>query len=155
MKRLFSILLLMFATTLVFGQEQEQKRKRANFSPEQLAELQTKKMALALELTDNQQEQIFELNKRKATLRKEKIAEIKALKAANKELSSDEIFALKKAQLDARLEHQSEMKNILNEQQFETWKKARNRHAYKAKRKMAKRRAFKKRMRFKKAQERN
>ncbi len=155
MRKLLSIGLLLFAGSIVSGQEQEQKLKRSDFTPEQIAELQTKKMAIALELTDDQQQQLFDLNKRKATLRKEKIAEIKALKAQNKEVSSDAIFALKKARLDAQLEHQTAMKEILNEQQFETWKKARNRSAYKAKRKMAKRRAFKKRMRFKKAQERN
>ena len=155
MRKLLSVAVLLLGTLSVVGQEQDQKRKRMNFTPDQIAELQTKKMAIALELTDNQQQQIFELAKRKAVHRKEKIAEIKALKASDKEVSSDAIFALKKARLDAQLEHQQEMKAILNDQQFETWKKARNRRAYKAKRKMAKRRAFKKRMRYKKAQERN
>ncbi len=155
MKKLASIVVLMLTTTVMIGQEQGRKGKRSDFTPEQIAELQTKKMAIALELTNTQQEQIFELAKRKATLRKEKIAEIKALKAADKEVSSDAIFELKKARLDAQLAHQMEMKEILNEQQYDTWKKARNRRVYKAKRKMAKRRAFKKRMRFKKTQERN
>lgn len=155
MRKLASILLLTLCTTMVFGQEQQQIRKGANFSAEQIAELQTKKMAIALELTQDQQEQIFVLNKRKAALRKEKITELKALKAENKTLSNEALFNLKKTRLDAQLAHQLEMKEILNEKQYENWKKARNQRAFKAKRKMVNRRALKKRMRLKKAKDRN
>ncbi len=139
MKKLLSFALLALFTIGTYAQEQEnqQKRKRANFTAEQIAELQTKKMALDLDLTKKQQDQIYEINIRKATERKQKKEELKAIRAEKKQLSSDELFNLKNNRLDRQLAHQAEMKEILNEKQFDTWEKTRKQRAHKAKRKMA------------------
>lgn len=135
----------------VYAQENQQKRKRHTFTAEQIAELETKKMALDLELTDNQQKQIYEINKRKATERKQKMEELKALKTEKSQLSNDQVFEMKKVRLDKQLAHQTEMKKVLNDRQFESWKKARKMRGHKAKRKMAKRKTMKRRMRHRKA----
>ncbi|MDJ0644884.1 MAG: hypothetical protein QNJ57_02770 [Flavobacteriaceae bacterium] len=152
MKKILSLVLIAFFASGIYAQEQEnqQRRKRPNFTAEQLAELQTKRMALDLELSDAQQEQIFEINKRNAIERKQKMEELKALKAEKKQLSDDQLFELKKAQLDRQLTHQNALKEILNDQQFETWKKTRRLRAHKTKRKVEKRRMMKRRMQHRK-----
>lgn len=153
MKKLISMALLTIFTTMAHAQEQNepQKRQRQEFTAEQIAELKTKKMALALDLSDKQQRQIYEINKRNAIERKEKIESLKALRTEKKQLSSDQLFELKKSRLDKQLAQQAEMKKILNDRQFETWRKTRNVRAHKAKRKMAKRKQMKRRMRHRKA----
>lgn len=151
MKKLVSFALMALFAMGLYAQENQQKRKRHTFTAEQIAELQTKKMALDLELSDAQQKQVYEINKRNAAERKQKMEELKALKTEKGELSNDQVFELKKARLDKQLTHQTEMKKILNEQQFDTWKKTRKVRGHKAKRKMAKRKMMKRRMRHRKA----
>ena len=60
-----------------------------------MAELQTKKMTLHLDLTEDQMQQVLEINKQHVVERKQKMKEHKALKQSEKELSSDEIFTKK------------------------------------------------------------
>ena len=146
MKRLFSIALITLFTIGVFAQEQKKERKRPKFTAEQIAELQTKKMTLDLELSERQQQQIFEINKQNAIERKQKIAELKTLRAEGKKPSNDQLFELKKNRLDKQIAHQAAMKKILNEKQFDAWKKTRKHRAQKGKRKMAKRKMAKRKM---------
>ncbi len=131
MKKLIVILLL-GSSLLSFGQNQgKQKKMNQEFSPEQTAILQTKKMALALDLSDNQQNQILDLNKKWAKKKTKKRAEMKNL---NKEdMSSTEKFNHMNAMLDEKLVHQSELKKILNEEQYNTWKKSSHKMHHKSK----------------------
>ena len=152
MKKIVSLVLVIVMAMSSYAQEQEdqQKRKRPNFTPEQQAELHTKKMALELDLSEKQQGQIYEINKRRAVERKQQMEELKALRAEKKQLTDDQLFELKSAQLDRKLALQGEMKKILNEQQFETWRKSRRARTHKTKRRMAKRKMMKRRMHHRK-----
>ena len=124
MKKIASIALVALFTISTFAQKQQRKQQRPDFTVEQMAELQTKKMTLQLDLSEQQQQQILEINKRKAADRKQKMEVRKVAKEADKKPTSDEIFKMKNEKMDKMIAHKAEMKNILNETQFETWEKS-------------------------------
>ena len=124
MKKIASIALVALFTISTFAQKQQRKQQRPDFTVEQMAELQTKKMTLQLDLSEQQQQQILEINKRKAADRKQKMEVRKVAKEADKKPTSDEIFKMKNDKMDKMIAHKAEMKNILNETQFETWEKS-------------------------------
>ena len=124
MKKIASIALVALFTISTFAQKQQRKQQRPDFTVEQMAELQTKKMTLHLDLSEQQQQQILEINKRKAADRKQKMEVRKVAKEADKKPTSDEIFKMKNDKMDKMIAHKAEMKNILNETQFETWEKS-------------------------------
>ncbi len=145
MKNLLVAAFLITAMSLN-AQPLEKNKERPSFTPDQIAELQTKKMTLQLELTEKQQQKILEINKRNATERKQKFETRKELRENGKKLSSEELFERKSSQLDAQIAHQDEMKTILNATQFETWKKTRARKKMQLKKRVKKQR-MKKRLR--------
>ena len=142
MKKLVSTALVALITVSVFAQDQKQERRhhRQDFTVDQIAELQTKKMTLQLDLNNKQQDQIFEINKENAIERKQKIEARKAIKESKKELSSDEIFKRKSERLDKQIAHKAEMKKILSDEQYDKWEKTRKRRGHHLKKKAAKRR---------------
>lgn len=139
MKKIFSLALLALLTVSAFGQEQQRKNNRFDLAPDQIAELQTKKMVLHLDLSEKQQQQILEINKRNAIDRKRKMEEQKTLREKGQKPSSDEFAERMNQRLDKQIAHQKEMKKILNEKQFETWKNSRKHQAHKMKKRMSKR----------------
>lgn len=124
MKYLFSLL---FAgiSLIAFAQNSgnNMRQNRNDFTPEQNAILQTKKMTLALDLNATQQNQILAIKKKQAVERKKKMDKHLAMKESGTKLTSDERFKMKNDMMDAQLEHQKEMKKILNEDQYLRWKK--------------------------------
>lgn len=122
----------MGTSLLSFGQhEGKQKKMNQDFSPEQTAILKTKKMALALDLNESQQKQMLELNKKWAVAKSKKREEMKSL--SKEEMSSTEKFNHMNAMLDVKLAHQSELKKVLNEEQYKTWKQSSSKMQYKLK----------------------
>ncbi len=130
------MMLMVGITAMAQRGEREEKGHRGDFknmTAEQMATLQTKKMTLALDLTEGQQNQIQDLNLKNAKQRKAKMEERKAAKESNEKMkpSSDEIYEMRKARLDAAIAHKAELKKILNPEQFEKWeahKKKRGKH---------------------------
>ena len=107
------------------GHRGAKKDALKDMTTEQVATLQTKKMALALDLTEAQQEQLMALNVENAEYRKAKLAEREAKKEKG-ELSkptADERFAMQNARLDRQLAQQAKLKQILSEEQYALWKK--------------------------------
>lgn len=96
-----------------------------DMTPEQVATLQTKKMTLALDLSEAQQEQMQQLNLENAKLRKTKMEERNAQKKEGKseKPSSEERFEMHSERLDHKLAQQERVKQILTEEQFDQWKK--------------------------------
>jgi len=131
MKKLFSIAFIALITVSAFSQKQQRKQHISDLSAVQIAEIQTKKMVLNLELTEKQQQQILEINKKNAIERKQNMEEHKASREKGQKLSSDELVKRKSAKLDQQIAHQKEMKKILNEKQFETWKNSRKHKTHK------------------------
>lgn len=132
MKKLIVLVVLMAGITAI-GQKTERERGHSgdmkNMSPEQVATLQTKKMTLALDLSDDQQKQIQSLNLNNAKNRAEKMQEMKAKRESGeaKKLTSDERYALKTDMLDHQIAQKEKIKKILNKDQYEKWEKMKNR----------------------------
>ncbi|MGY8911011.1 MAG: hypothetical protein ACKVIG_14300 [Flavobacteriales bacterium] len=125
MKKIASILILVFAFTVTAQAQKKDKRdhKTPKFTVEQYADLAVKKMTLALDLSDKQQNQIKPLISAQAAARKAAMESRKENREANKKPSADEIYAMKSKQLDNQIAFKSEMKNILNKEQFEKFEK--------------------------------
>ena len=96
------------------GGKQRGERKM-NYTPEQIAELKTKKMVLHLDLTVQQEKKVYALMLEKANQRKIRREENKT--KDNKEMS----FERRKGMLEDRIEEKKELKTILTKEQFEKW----------------------------------
>lgn len=95
-----------------------QKGEHQQLSPEQRATLKSKEMALHLDLSENQQQQV-------ARLLEVEFAEARKIRESLKETDKSEIdgFELRNAQLDRQLALNAEFKNILNDEQYMLWQK--------------------------------
>ena len=112
--------------------------KFKDFTPEQMAELKTKKMTLDFDLTEAQKKEIYKLNLKEATDRKKMMEARKARmeerknsnglndekgKGQNNMRSKEERFNMANDHLDKQIALKKEMKRILNDKQFEKWEK--------------------------------
>ena len=121
MKKILTIILIGF-TVFTFAQKTPYTKSKFNdYSPEQQAILQTKRMALNLDLSSSQQKQILKINKKQAVERKKKMETYKTMKENGTKPTSDERFKMINERLDNQLVFHTEMKNILTENQFEQW----------------------------------
>ncbi|SFR40109.1 hypothetical protein SAMN04490243_1607 [Robiginitalea myxolifaciens] len=99
-----------------------QKGERQQLSPEQRATLKSKEMALHLDLSENQQQQV-------ARLLEAEFAEARKIRESQKASDKSEIdrFERRNAQLNRQLALKAELKNILNDEQYERWQKHQHR----------------------------
>jgi hypothetical protein len=125
------------ALITVHATAQEQKKERQHkdrtervnqlkdFSPEEIATLQTKKMALRLDLTKAQQREIQALNLEQAKARKAQMEARKKMREDGKSTkpTKEERFNRVNHQLDAKLATKAKLKTILNKEQFEKWER--------------------------------
>jgi len=105
------------------NERKEYKKAMNDMTPEQIAELRTKKMTLALDLSDAQQQQVFALNTRMAKDKKQKMKARKLAKENNKEFTSDERFAMMNERLDTKIAFKKDIKQILSSEQYKRWEK--------------------------------
>lgn len=105
----------------VIATAQEKKERPEHLKPEQRVELHVKQMDLALDLTDKQQKDIEKLFLERAKKSEQLKATHKANKDAGKKLTADEKFAMKSKRLDEQIAMKTEMKKILNAEQFTKW----------------------------------
>lgn len=121
MKRILILAALCFG--LQASAQRKQAKERTPLTTEQAATLQTKRLALALDLSDAQQKQMQKLQLKVATERM--VQRKKHEERRNRENESrptkDERYAMQVAKLDAQLAHKKEMKSILSETQYATW----------------------------------
>ncbi len=122
MKYLFSLLLVGMSFITIAQNRDGNIKGYNNFTPEQNAELQTKKLTLALELTTAQQKQVFEINKKSALELNKRRESMIANKENGKTMTSDERFKMMSDRIDEMIAMQNEMKEILNKNQYEKWK---------------------------------
>ena len=117
------MIILIASTMTAFGQKgKNYNRAGSDLSTEQQAILKTKKMALHLDLNDTQMKQMMEVNKKWAIEREKKMAEFKAENTET--LSPTDKFNRMNSKLDSQLAFQKEVKKILNDDQYELWKKS-------------------------------
>ncbi|WP_299529695.1 Spy/CpxP family protein refolding chaperone [Ulvibacterium sp.] len=127
MKKIVVLVTLLTGVT-VMAQEGRKNHHRAamkDLTPEQIATLHTKKMTLALDLTEVQQKQIQVLSLENAKLRKAKMEERKAKRESgeSKKPTSEERYTMQLERLDHQIAHKAEMKAILSPEQYEKWEK--------------------------------
>ena len=126
MKKTIGLLaLVLLLTVSVNAQRQQNQRNRVglNQTPEQIATLQSKKMALALDLDKKQLDAVYNLMKENADEREKLRAEMKAKKQDGNKPDNSQRFELKNNSLDKQIANKSEMKNILNAEQYQKWEK--------------------------------
>ena len=151
MKKIASIILLVFA--VVFTTDAQQKRKRMRkekMTPEQSATLAVKRMALNLELSDAQQRKIKPLLVAQMKEKQALWKEIKKAKTEKEKITAEKRFKEANARLDSQLAFQKKMKTILNAEQYEKFKKMQA-----AKKRIGKRKkgAMKRRMKMRRVKE--
>ena len=140
MKKLVVIVLALVTFQVSAQGPRQGKDRRADFTPEELAQLQTKKMTLALDLTEAQQREVNAINLENAKARKAKMERFKNRKENAEKPSKEEILKMKNEQLDAQIATKKKMKAILNAEQYEKFEKLQSRkHKMRGKRKMEKR----------------
>lgn len=98
------------------------------FTPEQRNELMLKKMTLELDLSAKQQEQMKSIIAEKSAKRESRMKDMKANKAVDSKLSSDERFARQNRMLDEKIAMKAKMKSILSDSQFEKWDAMKGKH---------------------------
>jgi len=108
------------------GERQREDRKEntqhlKDFSAEEIATLQTKKMALKLDLSEAQQKEIKGIRLEQAKAHKTEIEARKKMREENEETkpSKEDRFNRANNQLDKKLAVKARMKNILSKEQFE------------------------------------
>jgi len=111
-----------------------------DMTPEQVATLQTKKLNLILDLTEDQQLEIQKTNLENVQRRRAKIEEYKATKEASesKKHTSEERFNIQNERLDRKIAEKEKMKQLLSKEQFKKWemlnvKKSRSKRSKKGK----------------------
>jgi protein CpxP len=145
MKKLASILILVFAFTVtVHAQKKGKQNERGpKLTVEQNANLAVKKMTLGLDLSEKQQSQIKPLINSQAAARKVAMESRKENRATNKKPSADEIYAMRSAQLDNQIAFKNKLRNILNKEQFEKFEQMKNNRKEKGRKMMMRKRKAK------------
>ncbi|WP_452225294.1 hypothetical protein [Lacinutrix chionoecetis] len=142
MKKLLLVALALVALQVNAQDKREDKKelrkdrmeRYQNLKPEEVANLQTKKMTLALDLSEAQQKQVEALNLKNAKTRKANMEKKMASKEAKKELSQDEKLKRANDKLDAQIATKREMKKILTPEQYEKYSKMSGKRKMKGKR---------------------
>lgn len=126
MKKVIVLLVCMVGLSATSQRGENQHRgEMKNLTPEQTATLQTKKMTLALDLSQDQQTKILAMNLEKAKARKTIMEERKAAKENDeaKKPTSEERYTMQIARLDELIAQKAEMKGILSANQYDKWQK--------------------------------
>ncbi len=129
MKKIILIALAL-VTIQMSAQDRKQMHKKGeraermqDYTPEEMAELQTKKLTLDLDLSEEQQKQVMALNlesaqERKAMMdKRQDMQKEKEVKSASKE----DKLKMKNDMLDKQIAMKAKMKTILNEDQYTKW----------------------------------
>jgi len=98
-------------------------RQGSELTSEQKVALQSKKMALKLDLNENQQKQIHKLMLKSAEERNKFREENRQNRKNGIKPTSEQKFNRENIRLEKQMAHKNEMKKILNEDQYEKWQK--------------------------------
>ncbi|MGB5692148.1 MAG: hypothetical protein WBM43_06020 [Flavobacteriaceae bacterium] len=110
---------IFFAIAMLgYSQHGHQHKGMKDMSPEQRASLETKKLTLALDLSENQQQKIQEIHLEKAMAREAKKEE---RVSKDSKPDADESYVMMSERLDKQIEVKEKMKDILNKEQYEKW----------------------------------
>ncbi|OIQ28724.1 MAG: hypothetical protein BM564_08100 [Bacteroidetes bacterium MedPE-SWsnd-G2] len=129
--KILATIALALITTSTFAQKPQHHQDRnhhdrmemmKDLTPQEMAELKTKKMTLHLDLTDSQQKEMMALNLELAKTQKAKM-QAREKQDKKPELSKEERLAKMNEKLDHQIATKKRVKNILDEEQFEKWER--------------------------------
>ena len=126
MKKLIGILTLVLIFSLTANAQQRQGQKKGNqsqYTPEQIAELQSKKLQVQLDLNDSQKYKIYKIFKKQAEEREVARTEMQKRRSTGKRPTDAERFDFQQKRLDRQIANKATMKKILTNEQFEKWEK--------------------------------
>lgn len=109
----------------------ERKEKMMQLEPQEMAELQTKKMTLHLDLTEAQQKKVMELNLEQAKQRKAAMKKRMEAREKGEKPTKEQRLLFENKKLDAQIENKKKMKNILNDEQYKKWETMLEKRAHK------------------------
>jgi hypothetical protein len=101
-------------------EKNEMREKMQDLTPQQRAELKSKKMALHLDLNESQQKQIESL----LVKQEEKRDAMRAQRKEGKDLTKEELFEIRSQKLDEEIAFKKEFQSILTEEQFAKFEKS-------------------------------
>ena len=104
---------------------------REKLSPEQQADLQTKRMTLELGLNDSQQKEVRAALIEQNAFYQKSLKERKETRASGTRPSADEQYKRKSEMLDRQIAHKAKMKKILTLEQFTKWEATKDDRAQK------------------------
>ena len=124
------VIAIAFSTLSVNAQERRQERKgndhrkeiMKDLTPEEVANLKTKKLRLKLDLTDMQQKKVESILLEQAVERINKRKAHQNKKEKDKP-SKEEFLKMQNARLDSKIEMKQKMKDILTEEQYAKFEK--------------------------------
>lgn len=144
MKR-FAVVLALLTSLGVAAQRNDgpcmPRGQKMDMTAEEMATMQTKHMTLVLDLTEAQQKKVMQLHLEEAKLRKARWEEMDKLRASGdwKRPTDEERLARQNARLDEQIAFQSKMKEVLNDEQYQSWKDMRRQNAKFGRKKMQER----------------
>lgn len=121
-KLIITAIVALFITSAFAQKPQRKGSNMDDMTPAQMAELETKRMTLNLDLTEAQQKKVYDINLENAERRIERRKELQAQRNDGVKPSEEEFLKRKNERLDFQIEHQNKLKKVLNEKQYETWK---------------------------------
>jgi protein CpxP len=116
MKNLILVIALTLSS-LTFAQN----RNGSEMSPEQQAEIQTKRLTLDLDLNSNQQKEVKAIILEQAKKREALKVEMKAKREKGEKLSADERYEKQSDRLDDQIEFKAKLKKVLTADQMKKW----------------------------------
>jgi len=126
MKKLLVICALLAGMSAIAQQRGDYPHARnwmKDMTPEQMATLSSKRMALSLDLSEDQVKKVKALELQKAQERKSLMAAHRKSDQERQAPSAEERYNMLNNRLDNALAYQDAMKQILSEEQFANWKK--------------------------------
>ena len=143
MKKIIAILIITLGNTIAsIAQEHRKESVENTMSIDQKTELAVKKMTLKLDLTADQQQKITPLITKQIANRKEARDKMKEMKMNKQKPSSDERFKMMNTKLDNQIAFKTEMRRILNPQQYERFEKISERKMRRIKKRMHKKNKY-------------
>ena len=116
-----SILVVLFSATVNAQGKKGNNKKGNDFTAEQMATLQSKKLTLRLDLDQKQQKAVYEVMLKNSEERIALRAENQQKRASGVKPTTEERYNMENLRLEKQIAHQNEMKKILTTDQYSIW----------------------------------
>jgi periplasmic protein CpxP/Spy len=123
------LVLIMVALFTINGMAQEKQavsgekmtKEKVTKTPEDVAGMETKKLTQKLELTSEQQKEVYTILLEKAKLNAESYAELRKMKSSEEKPSKEDFKTVKRKMMEQQKITDSKLKEVLSEKQFSSY----------------------------------